>query len=74
MSMEQFLTQEQWTWTLFVLLLWTLPWKGYALWKAARLRDRWWFLALLVVNTAAVLEILYIFSWSERKKKSPRPE
>lgn len=72
--MEQFLTQEQWTWTLFVLLLWTLPWKGYALWKAARLRDRWWFLALLVVNTAAVLEILYIFIWSERKKKSPRPE
>ncbi len=54
-----------------MLLLWTLPWKGYALWRAVRLRDRWWFLALLVINTAAILEILYIFILSERKKKSP---
>lgn len=54
---------------LFLLLavLWTLPWKGVALWRAARLRDKWWFIALLVLNTLAVLEILYIYWISKRK-------
>ena len=47
---------------LFLLVaLWTLPWKGVALWKAARLYHKWWFIALLVLNTLAILEIIYIF-------------
>ncbi len=41
-------------------LLWTIPWKGVALWKAARNRQAWWFVALLVIQTLGVLEILYI--------------
>jgi hypothetical protein len=52
---------------LLLILIWTLPWKGYALWKSARLSDKWWFIALLVINTVAVLEILYIFIFSKRK-------
>lgn len=51
-------------------LLWTLPWKGYALWKAARREEKWWFVALLAVNTLAVLEILYIFIFSRSKAKN----
>ena len=43
------------------LLLWTLPWKGYALWLAARNDSPWWFVILLIVNTLAVLDIIYIF-------------
>ncbi len=46
---------------LALLVLWTLPWKGYALWTAARLKHRGWFVALLVLNTLAILEIIYIF-------------
>ncbi len=64
--MEQFLVQNQWI--IFLIILWALPWKGVALWKAARLRDKWWFIALLVINTLAILEILYIFIFSKRKK------
>jgi hypothetical protein len=41
--------------------LWTLPWKGWALWLAARRKEKWWFIALLVINTLALLEIFYIF-------------
>ena len=48
--------------------LWTLPWKGIALWKAARLSDKWWFIAILIINTLGILEILYIFVFSKRKK------
>lgn len=44
--------------------LWTLPWKGYALWKAARKGQPWWFVALLLVNTLGLLEIMYIFIFS----------
>ncbi len=45
-----------------LLLIWTIPWKGYALWLAARNNHPWWFVILLVVNTVAILEIIYIFA------------
>ncbi len=48
-------------------IVWTLPWKGYALWKSARLNQPWWFVALLVINTLGLLEILYIFVFSKAK-------
>jgi len=48
--------------TLIILvLIWTLPWKGVALWKASRLSHKKWFIALLIVNSLALLEIYYIF-------------
>ena len=52
---------------LILTLAWSLPWKGVALWKAANKKDKWWFIAILVVNTLAVFEIAYIFYFSERK-------
>lgn len=49
-------------WTLFVLMaLWSLPWKGVALWQAAKRRQVWWFIIILVTNTVAILEIIYLF-------------
>lgn len=45
-----------------VLAVWTLPWKGYALWIAARNKHKYWFIALLIINTVAILEIIYIFA------------
>lgn len=52
---------------IILLLAWTIPWKGVALWKAARNSHRWWFIILLVVNTLAILEIVYILGFSGRK-------
>ncbi len=43
------------------LVLWILFWKGLALWKAASLRQRYWFVAILVLNTLGILEIIYYF-------------
>jgi len=54
---------------LLVVVIWTLLWKGIALWKAAQRGEKWWFIALLVINTLAILEILYIFVFSKREKK-----
>lgn len=46
---------------LVLALLWSLPWKGVALWKAGRNNSIPWFIVLLLVNTLGILEILYIF-------------
>ena len=49
-------------WHFFVLMaLWALPWKGVALWQAAKRGEKWWFMAMLVTNTVAILEIVYLF-------------
>ena len=48
-------------WILALIVLWTIPWKGIALWKSARLSHKWWFIVMLVVNTVGILEIIYIF-------------
>ena len=54
---------------LFVLVLvWTLIWEGIALWKAARAGSKKWFIALLLINTLGILEILYIFVFSKKEK------
>jgi len=65
--MEQFLIENPWI--IWLALLWAIPWKGMALWRAAKLNHKWWFVALLIVNTLAVLEILYIFVFSKTKEK-----
>ena len=43
------------------LLVWSLAWKGFALWRSAELRQKYWFIALLVLNTLGLLDIFYIF-------------
>ncbi len=50
-----------------VAILWTLPWKGWALWRSARRNEQKWFIALLLINTLGLLEILYIFKFSEKE-------
>ena len=54
---------------LYLALVWVLPWKGVALWKAAGNKQKKWFIALLIVNTLALLEIVYIFYFSKPKKQ-----
>lgn len=55
---------------IIISVLWTIPWKGVALWKASRRGEKAWFILLLVVNTLAILEILYIFVFSKRRNMS----
>src|ERR1035437_8749207 len=43
-----------------VIAVWTIVIKGYALWHAARAGQKWWFIALLVINTVGILEIIYL--------------
>ena len=55
---------------LIVIVMWSLIWKGLALWRAARNNSPIWFVVLLVVNTIGILEILYYFIFSKMGKGS----
>jgi hypothetical protein len=50
-----------------LLLIWTIIWKGLALWKSARNDQRYWFVALLITNTLGILELLYLFVFAKNK-------
>jgi len=54
-------------WLLVLIILWSLPWKGVALWKAARNNQPAWFVALIIVNTVGILEITYLFFFQRNK-------
>ena len=45
-----------------ILILWSLVWKGLALWHAAQRGQRGWFIGLLIINTLGILEIIYLFA------------
>ena len=64
LMMEEFIQQHPF---MFLgIIIWSLIWKGFALWKAARLNNKWWFVALLILNTVGILEIFYLFIFSKK--------
>ncbi len=58
--------------TIFIglMIIWSIIWKGLALWKAARNSSSGWFVVLLLVNTLGILEILYIYVFSKKGSKN----
>jgi hypothetical protein len=61
-------TNPQFSALILILVLWELFWKGIALWKSARESQKYWFIALLILNTAGILPILYIFLFKKGNK------
>ena len=54
---------------LFIIFIWSLLWKGLALWKSAKNDQRNWFMILLVLNTVGILELVYLFGFAKKKMK-----
>ncbi len=44
-----------------IIILWVIFWKGLALWHAVKRNEKGWFIAILVLNTLSVLELIYLF-------------
>lgn len=54
--------------TIFIpLILWSVIWKGIALWRSAQNRQTAWFVALLIINTAGILEIIYLLFFAKKQ-------
>lgn len=59
-------TDNNWYW--FVLIaFWDIIWKGIGLWKAARNSQKYWFVAILFVNSVGLLPILYIKFFQKKR-------
>lgn len=52
---------------LMIAQVWSMIWKGFAWWKAARKGQVFWFVIFFLVHTLGILEILYIFLFSDMK-------
>lgn len=70
--MENFILQN--LWIIWLAVIWTIPWKGVALWKAAKNGDKIWFVVLFIFNTLAILEIIYIFAICRKQNFVPDPK
>lgn len=66
--LQNYLQFNRLGWVVIILfIIWALPWKIVALWRAAKQSDKVWFIVLLLVNSLAILDILYIYVFSRRK-------
>jgi len=55
-------------WLVTILaVVWSMAWKGVALWRAGGNAHLVWFIVLFIVNTLGILEIIYIFAFSRKK-------
>lgn len=57
------------TWVIFLIYLWSVVWKGLSLWRASQLKQRNWFIGILLLNSLGILEILYLFFFANKKLK-----
>ena len=65
--MEAFSLLVKYPFVLALLVVWSLAWKGLALWRAAKNDSKPWFVVLLIINTLGILEILYLYVFGTEK-------
>lgn len=55
-----------------IILIWSTFWKGIALWNSARNKQKYWFVALLVINTIGIFEILFLAFFKRDRNNDPK--
>lgn len=61
-----------------IIGIWSLIWKGFALWHSARNKQKYWFIPLLAINLLGIPEIVYLLffqkegKWIEKIKKTSK--
>ncbi|HBH20441.1 MAG TPA: hypothetical protein DEB30_02925 [Candidatus Peribacter riflensis] len=57
---------------LFVLAIIDLVFKGWALWRAARMSKQWWFVALLIINSMGILPVIFLLLTNKEYTSKPK--
>jgi len=52
--------------TLSTIVVWSIIWKGIGLWTSARKKQTGWFIAMLILNTAGILPIIYLIFFKKK--------
>jgi hypothetical protein len=68
MDLNQIVQQN--IWWLILIFVWSTAWKAWALWIASKKDQKVWFLIFIILNTAGILEIFYIFYFSKQVKSA----
>ena len=55
-----------------ILIIWSLAWKGIALWKCGRQNQLVWFIFILIFNTVGILPIVYLLFFQKSKKTAKK--
>jgi len=71
-DLETFLASTIGIAVLSLIVVWGLVWKGFALYRAGKQNQPGWFVALFLINTVGVLEILYLAFFSKRRRRPLR--
>lgn len=50
----------EWLVWMIPLMIWDVVWKGIALWHAARNGQKYWFVALMLINSVGIVPIVYL--------------
>ena len=69
-SLVTYVVSHPW---LILLLIWTLTWKGMALWKSAKNNHLYIFILFIILNTAGIGEIIYLGYMYFKSKKQISP-
>jgi len=59
---------------ILIVFLWSIAWKIYAVWTASKRDQKKWFIVLLILNTASILEIIYIFKIAKKSMKEVKAD
>ena len=66
--MEEFFVSSYGPAVFAALIVWSTIWKGLALWRASKSNSTAWFVVFMIINTAGILEIIYLYLVSPKKK------
>jgi len=66
-QLSEFLTSTEGVLTLLFISLWTLVWKGVALYHAGKNRQKVWVVVLLLLNDLGILSMVYL-RWFQRQR------
>ncbi len=58
---------------IILISLWSILWKGMALWFSAKHKQKGWFIVLLVFNTMGILPLIYLI-WNRPKSEKIKVE
>jgi hypothetical protein len=51
-----------------VLIIWSIFWKGISLWKSSRNNQKYWYVALLILNTLGIADLIYLAFFQKKRK------
>ena len=67
-ALEALIASPFWGPLLVAIAIWTVVWKGIALYTAGKNQQKNWFVALLLLNDLGILSMIYL-KWFQKRSR-----